>query len=65
MVFVFAALTLPGLNYEAADARPYGFATLIAAGAAWFLTRWLDRGRVGDAAAFVLFGTQCCGARTS
>jgi hypothetical protein len=54
--FVFAALTLPGLNYEAADARPYGFATFVAAGAAWFLVRWLDNSRWVDAAAFVVFG---------
>jgi hypothetical protein len=54
--FVFAALTLPGLNYEAADARPYGLATFIAAGAALFLVRWMDRGRWIDAAAFVIFG---------
>jgi hypothetical protein len=55
-VFAFSALTLPGLNYEAADARPYGFATFVAAGAALFLVRWLDGARWMDAAAFIFFG---------
>ena len=53
---VFAALTLPGLNYEAADARPYAMATCAAAGAAWFLVRWLDTARWLDAFCFVICG---------
>ena len=52
---VFAALTLPGLNYEAADARPYALATFAAAGAAWFLVRWLDGARWLDALLYVIF----------
>lgn len=52
---VFAALTLRGINYEAADARPYALAMLTAAAGLWFLVRWLDRGNWRDAAAFVLF----------
>jgi mannosyltransferase len=52
---VFAALTLRGINYEAANARPYALALFIAAAALWFLVRWLDSARWYDAAAFVLF----------
>ena len=46
---VFAAVTLRGINYEAADARPYAMATCVALGAAWFLVRWLDTARWLDA----------------
>jgi hypothetical protein len=51
---VFAALTLTGINYEAADARPYAMATCAAAGAAWFLVRWLDSARWLDAFFYVV-----------
>ncbi|HTQ56109.1 MAG TPA: glycosyltransferase family 39 protein [Bryobacteraceae bacterium] len=50
----FACLSLRGFNYQAADARPYALGTLVAAGAFWFLIRWLDRGRWSDAALFTL-----------
>jgi hypothetical protein len=52
---VFAALTLRGINYEAADARPYPLATCVALAAACFLVRWLDGGRWLDALLFVIF----------
>ena len=52
---VFAALTLRGINYEAADARPYALAMLMAAAALWFLVRWLDSARWSDALLFVVF----------
>ncbi len=53
---VFAALTLNGMNYEAADARPYAMATCVAIAAAWFLVRWLDTARWLEASFFVLCG---------
>lgn len=52
---VFAALTLRGINYEAADARPYAMATCVALAAAWFLVRWLDTANWVDAACFIVF----------
>ncbi len=51
---VFAALTLTGINYEAADARPYALATCMATGATWFLVRWLDTARWRDAFFYVV-----------
>ncbi|MDP9112757.1 MAG: glycosyltransferase family 39 protein [Acidobacteriota bacterium] len=51
---VFAALTLRGINYEAADARPYALATCVALGAAWFLVRWLDTARWLDALGYIV-----------
>jgi hypothetical protein len=51
---VFAALTLRGINYEAADARPYALATCVALGAAWFLVRWLDAARWLDALGYIV-----------
>lgn len=50
----FACLGLRGFNFEAADARPYAFGTLIAAAAVWALIRWLDRARWGDALLFAI-----------
>ena len=52
---VFAALTLRGINYEAADARPYAMATCVALAAAWFLVRWLDTARWMDALCYIFF----------
>jgi Domain of Unknown Function (DUF1080)/Dolichyl-phosphate-mannose-protein mannosyltransferase len=52
---VFAALSLRGFNYEAADARPYALATCVALAAAWFLVRWLDTGRSIDALFYLIF----------
>lgn len=42
---VFACLSLRGINYQAADARPYALGTCIAAGSLLLLIRWLDSGR--------------------
>src|SRR5205085_2852076 len=52
---VFACLTLRGINYEAADARPYALGMCIAAAALLFLVRWCDRLRWRDGLLFVLF----------
>jgi hypothetical protein len=51
----FACLSLRGFNYQAADARPYGLGTCIAAAGLWFLVRWLDSARWRDALLFVVF----------
>jgi len=51
---VFACLALPGINFQADDARPYAFGTCIAAAGAYCLVRWLDTARWRDAALFVL-----------
>ena len=48
----FACLALHGFNEQAADARPYAMGSAVAALAVWFLVRWLDTGKWGDAAAF-------------
>ncbi len=52
---VFACLGLRGMNYHAADARPYALGICIAAAALLFQIRWLDRARWIDAGLFVLF----------
>jgi hypothetical protein len=52
---VFACFGLRGMNYAADDARPYALGMLVVSGAVLFLIRWLDRGRVIDAAVFLLF----------
>ena len=51
---VFACLALKGINYEAADARPYALGMCVAATSLHFLVRWLDGARWSDAVAFVL-----------
>ena len=51
---VFVCLGMRGINDQAADARPYALGTAIAAASLWFLIRWLDGARWGDAAAFVV-----------
>ncbi len=50
---VFACLSLRGINYQAADARPYALGTCIAAGSLLLLIRWLDSGRFVDGLLFV------------
>src|ERR1039457_479729 len=45
---VFACLALPGLNYQAANARPYALGMCVFAAALLFLVRWLDFGRWRD-----------------
>jgi hypothetical protein len=52
---VFACLTLRGINYEAADARPYALGMCVAAAALLFLVRWFDTMRWRDGLLFVLF----------
>jgi len=49
---VFACLSLRGINYQAADARPYALGTCIAAGSLLLLIRWLDSGRWWDGLLF-------------
>jgi hypothetical protein len=53
----FACLALRGINYQAADARPYALGTCIAAASLWFLVRWLDTARWRDALLFVVFAS--------
>ena len=52
---VFACLTLRGIDYEAADARPYPLGMCIAATGLLFLVRWCDSLRWRDGLAFVVF----------
>jgi hypothetical protein len=52
---VFACLTLRGINYAAADARPYALGMCFAAAALLFLVRWFDSLRWRDGLLFVLF----------
>jgi len=49
---VFACLALPGLNYQAANARPYALGMCAFAAALLFLVRWLDSGRWRDGLLF-------------
>lgn len=51
---VFLCIVMREFNSQAADARPYALATLIAAAGVWFLIRWLDTARWLDAALFVI-----------
>lgn len=53
---VFACLALRAFDYQAADARPYGLGTCIAAASVFFLLRWMDRAQWSDALLFVCFG---------
>jgi Dolichyl-phosphate-mannose-protein mannosyltransferase len=52
---LFACFALRGINDQAGDARPYALGSAVAAAAALFLIRWLDRARWRDALLFVLF----------
>jgi hypothetical protein len=51
---VFACLGLHGINYFAADARPYALGICVASLSIWLLIRWLDTTRWLDGLAFVL-----------
>jgi hypothetical protein len=51
----FACLALPGIDYEAADARPYALGTCIAAAGLFFLVRWLDTAGWREALLFTFF----------
>jgi len=50
---VFVALALPGINYQAANARPYALGVFMFAAALLFLVRWLDSNEWTDALLFV------------
>jgi hypothetical protein len=52
---IFACFALRGINYEAANARPYAMGMCVAAAGLYFLVRWMDAGRLWDAALFVVF----------
>ncbi|HWP83871.1 MAG TPA: hypothetical protein VNN17_01665 [Terriglobia bacterium] len=54
---VFASMALSGINYQAADARPYALGTCLAAASFLFLVRWMDSARWLHAALFVLFAS--------
>jgi hypothetical protein len=51
---VFACLAMRGIDYHAADARPYALGIAVSAAAVWFLVRFLDRGVLRDGLLFVL-----------
>src|SRR5579863_8843302 len=46
---VFTCLAIPGIDYFAIDAKPYALGMCCAAGALYFLVRWLDSARWLDA----------------
>jgi hypothetical protein len=50
---VFLCLALSGIDYFAADARPYAFGIAVASASIVFLIRWLDSGRWLDEAVFL------------
>ena len=52
---VFACLALSGIDYQAADARPYGLGVAVSAAAVLCLVRWLDSARWRDGLLFALF----------
>ncbi|MBI4460162.1 MAG: glycosyltransferase family 39 protein [Acidobacteria bacterium] len=51
---VFASLALSGINYQAADARPYGLGICVTAASMFFLVRWLDSPGWANVALFLL-----------
>ena len=51
---IFVCLTLKGINYEAADARPYALGTLALTASLLFLVRWFDFAEWYDGILFVL-----------
>jgi len=51
----FACLAISGIDYQAADARPYALGTCVAAAGVLFLVRWLDVARWRDGVLFALF----------
>lgn len=50
---VFACIALPGINYQAANARPYALGMCVFAASLLLLVRWLDSGKWLDALLFV------------
>ena len=53
---VFASLGMRGIDYHAADARPYALGICVAVVALYALVRWLDTAKLLYAAAFVAAG---------
>jgi hypothetical protein len=51
---IFACFALRGINYEAANARPYAMGMCVAAAGLYFLVCWLDTRRMWDAALFLM-----------
>lgn len=51
---IFSCFALKGIDYEAANARPYAMGMCIAAAGVYFLVRWLDTARFWDASLFVI-----------
>jgi uncharacterized membrane protein len=51
---IFACLGLHGINYYAADARPYGLGICVASLSVWLLIRWLDASRWVDGVALIV-----------
>jgi hypothetical protein len=50
---VIACLALPGINYQAANARPYALGMCVFAAGLLFLVRWLDSASMLDALLFL------------
>ena len=53
---VFVCLGLKGVNYAAADARPYALGMCVAGASLLMLARWMDSARWWDAAGFAICG---------
>lgn len=53
---ILACFSLKGINYEAANARPYAMGMCVAAAGLYFLVRWLDTRRLWNAALFLILG---------
>ena len=51
----FACLAIAGIDYQAADARPYALGTCVSAAGVLFLARWLDERRWRDGLVFAVF----------
>jgi hypothetical protein len=51
---IFACFALKGINYEAANARPYAMGMCVAAAGLFFLVRWLDTGNLWNAGLFLI-----------
>ena len=51
---IFACFALKGIDYEAANARPYAMGMCVAAAALYFLVQWLDSKNLWDAAFFLI-----------
>ena len=51
---IFACFALKGIDYEAANARPYAMGMCVAAAGLYFLIRWLDTQSLWDAALLLI-----------